>query len=583
MAGPRELRGKPASPGRALGPAFRAPAAAAPSLPAGGDARAALAAAVTLAIEELRVLAAGADAQSAGVLDFQIEMLLDEDMLEPALRRIARGEGAALAWAGAMDAHIATLVADSEAHDKDAFAESVEECSAGEDAFAENVEERAAGEDAFAENVEERAAGEDAFAENVEERGSGEDAFAARASDLADLKQRVLDALAGRARADFPEAAIYVGQDMPPSLFLAHDWSKGGGIALAAGSTVSHVAMLARARGVPMVIGLGPLAIPSGQPLLVDGSEGLVRLDPGEPVAEVLIPPAIPAAASVPPRAEPAVDAFRLSVNLNSLTDLDAVDPAAVDGVGLVRSEFLFLSPAEALSEERHVACYRRIVTRFAGRPVTLRLLDLGGDKALPGLIEGGPASLLGERGIRFLLAHPELARIQARAILRVAALGPVSVLLPMVTLPAEVTAMAKLFDEEAARLARLGVPVRRPPLGIMVEVPAAALTLDLFAEAAFFSVGTNDLMQYLSAAARDNPAVAPLNTGSETALFRLLAQISTAAHALGKPVSVCGDLAGDPEAVARLMALGFRDFSVAPSRLPALRALLRRPAMAEG
>ena len=556
MAGPRELRGKPASPGRALGPAFRAPAPAAPSLPAGGDARAALAAAVTLAIEELRVLAAGADAQSAGVLDFQIEMLLDEDMLEPALRRIARGEGAALAWAGAMDAHIATLVADADA----------------------------SGEDALAESAGERGAGEDAFAESAEWRGAGEDAFAARASDLADLKQRVLDALAGRARADFPEAAIYVGHDMPPSLFLAHDWSKGGGIALAAGSTVSHVAMLARARGVPMVIGLGPLAIPGGQPLLVDGSEGLVRLDPGEPVAEVPIPPAVPAAPPAPPRAEPAaIDGFRLSVNLNSLTDLDAVEPATVDGVGLVRSEFLFLSPAEALSEERHVACYRRIVTRFAGRPVTLRLLDLGGDKALPGLIEGGPASLLGERGIRFLLAHPELARIQARAILRVAAFGPVSVLLPMVTLPAEVTAMAELFDEEAARLARLGVPVRRPPLGIMVEVPAAALTLDLFAEAAFFSVGTNDLMQYLSAAARDNPAVAPLNTGSETALFRLLAQISTAAHALGKPVSVCGDLAGDPEAVARLMALGFRDFSVAPSRLPALRALLRRPAMAEG
>nr|WP_310203139.1 putative PEP-binding protein [Ancylobacter sp. 3268] len=557
MAGPSELRGKPASPGRALGPAFRAPAPATQSLPAGGDARAALAVAVTLAIEELRVLAAGADAQSAGVLDFQIEMLLDEDMLEPALRRIARGEGAALAWAGAMDAHIATLVADAGFPDKDALAE----------------------------NSERRGSGEDAFADDVERRGSGEDAFAARASDLADLKQRVLDALAGRARADFPEAAIYVGHDMPPSLFLAHDWSKGGGIALAAGSTVSHVAMLARARGVPMVIGLGPLAIQSGQPLLVDGGEGLVRLDPGEPVADIPVPPAVlPAVPPVAPRLEPvATEGFRLSVNLNSLADLDAVDPAAVDGVGLVRSEFLFLSPAEALSEERHVACYRRIVTRFAGRPVTLRLLDLGGDKALPGLIEGGPASLLGERGIRFLLAHPELARIQARAIMRVAALGPVSVLLPMVTLPTEVTAMAELFDEEAARLARLGVPARRPPLGIMVEVPAAALTLDLFAEAAFFSVGTNDLMQYLSAAARDNPAVAPLNTGSETALFRLLAQISAGARALGRPVSVCGDLAGDPDAVARLMALGFRDFSVAPSRLPALRALLRRPATAEG
>ncbi|MCB4771657.1 phosphoenolpyruvate--protein phosphotransferase [Ancylobacter sp. Lp-2] len=563
MAGPRELTGKAASPGRACGPAFRALAPAAPPAMAGEDARAALAGAVTVAIGELRALAAGADAESAGVLDFQIEMLLDDDLIEPALARIARGEGAALAWAGAMDAHIAALVADD-----------------GHDA-ADTIGARGAGEDAFADGVGERGSGEDAFADGVGERGAGEDAFAARAADLADLRQRVLDALAGRPRADFPAAAIYVGDDMPPSLFLAHDWSKGGGIALGAGSTVSHVAMLARARGVPMVIGLGPLAVVAGQPLLVDGTAGRVGLDPAEPVAPPL-PTIIPAAVAGPG------GAFRLSVNLNSLSDLAAVDPATVDGVGLVRSEFLFLSPAEALSEERHVDCYRAILARFSGRPVRLRLLDLGGDKALPGLVEGGPASLLGERGIRFLLAHPDLARIQARAILRAAADSPatrdsVSVLLPMVTLPQEVAAMAALFDEEAARLARLGIAARRPPLGIMVEVPAAALTLDLFEAAAFFSVGTNDLMQYLSAAARDNPIAAPLNAGSETALFRLMAQIATTAEALGKPVSVCGDLAGDPEALARLVGLGFRDFSVAPSRLAAIGPLRRAMPAGEG
>ncbi|MBS7533127.1 phosphoenolpyruvate--protein phosphotransferase [Ancylobacter sonchi] len=581
MAGPRELTGKAASPGRACGPAFRALAPAAPPAAAGEDARAALAGAVGVAIGELRALAAGADAQSAGVLDFQIEMLLDDDLMEPALARIARGEGAALAWAGAMDAHIAALVADDGHGTEDTFADVVEGRGAGEDAFADGVGERGTGEDAFADGVGERGTGEDAFADVVGERGAGEDAFAARAADLADLRQRVLDALAGRPRADFPAAAIYVGDDMPPSLFLAHDWSKGGGIALCAGSTVSHVAMLARARGVPMVIGLGPLAVAAGQPLLVDGTAGRVGLDPVDPVAPPL-PAIVPAAVAGPG------GAFRLSVNLNSLSDLAAVDPATVDGVGLVRTEFLFLSPAEALSEERHVDCYRTILARFPGRPVRLRLLDLGGDKALPGLVEGGPASLLGERGIRFLLAHPDLARIQARAILRAAAEGPaahgsVSVLLPMVTLPQEVVAMAALFDEEAARLARLGIAARRPPLGIMVEVPAAALTLDLFDAAAFFSVGTNDLMQYLSAAARDNPIAAPLNAGSETALFRLMAQIATTAEALGKPLSVCGDLAGDPEALARLVGLGFRDFSVAPSRLAAIGPLRRAMPAGEG
>ncbi|MFD2139377.1 putative PEP-binding protein [Ancylobacter oerskovii] len=566
MAGPRELTGKAASPGRALGPAFRAPAPAALPAPAGEDARAALAAALARAVEELRGLAAGADPQSAAVLDFQIEMLLDPEMVEPALRRLAAGDGAALAWAGAMDAHIRTLAAD---------------------------------------------------AVPAATNPAGEDAFAARAADLADLKQRVLDGLAGRSRADFPEAAIYVGEDMPPSVFLAHDWSKGGGIALAAGSTVSHVAMLARARGVPMVIGLGTLAVEEGEWLRVDGEAGLVlrgqiagdegaiRPDPPAADAPNASPPAgsgpllslSPAGrgskGSVPPDAPspgPSADRpagpsipFRLEANINSLADLDAVDPASIDGIGLVRTEFLFLSAAEALSEERHVESYRRILARVPGRPVRLRLLDLGGDKALPGLVEGGPGSLLGERGIRFLLAHPDLARLQARAILRVAAEGEVGVLLPMVTLPQEVAAVARLFEEEAVALARLGVPVRCPPLGIMVEVPATALTLDLFADAAFFSVGTNDLMQYLSAAARDNPAVAPLNAGSETALFRLLAQISAAARSLGKPVAICGDLAGDPEAVARLVALGFGDFSVAPSRLSALRALACPPVPVEG
>lgn len=541
-ARPRDRRGTPASPGRALGPAFRArDRAAAVVAPVTGDAADCLRAAVALAATELRALSAGADPQSTGVLDFQIEMLLDEEMLVPALERIAKGDGAALAWAGAMGAYIDAFTAD----------------------------------------------------------GDRDDAFAARVADLSDLRQRVLDALAGRAPADFPEGAVYVGDDMAPSLFLAHDWSQGGAIALAAGSAIGHVALLARARGVPMVIGLGELDVSEGQLVLVDGDAGLVRLDPAArpstpPLTSPLTPP--PTSPPTPPlrsMAAPGGDETgdaapaRLCVNINTLSDLDNFDLDSVDGVGLVRTEFMFASAAEVLFEERHVAYYRQIVHRLAGRPVTLRMLDFGGDKTLPGIAEGGPASLLGERGIRLLLAHPELARIQARALMRVAALGPVSVLLPMVTIPAELHEMRGLFEEEAARLARLGVPARLPPIGIMVEVPAAALTLDLFGAAAFFSVGTNDLMQYLSAAARDNPATAPLNAQSEPALFRLLDQVRAAARALGTPLSVCGDLASTPQGLARLLAAGFRDVSVAPRHLPAVRAQLHSgalpPARTEG
>lgn len=533
---PPAHRGTSASPGRALGPAFRArdPSTAVVD-PVAGDPAASLRAAVALAAMELRSLSTGADPQSAGVLDFQIEMLLDEEILVPALERIAKGDGAALAWAGAMDAYIDAFTADS----------------------------------------------------------APDDAFAARVSDLIDLRHRVLDALAGRTRADFPEGAVYAGPDMPPSLFLAHDWSKGGAIALSAGSAISHVALLARARGVPMVIGLGDIEMADGQVVLVDGDAGLVRVEPaGAPPAtpplgttdDHLVPTTPPLAVPSETRAG-GETSVRLCVNLNTLSDLDSFAVDGVDGVGLVRTEFLFASAAEVLFEERHFACYREIVHRLAGRPVALRMLDYGGDKTLAGIAEGGPASLLGERGIRLLLAHPELARIQARALMRAAALGPVSVLLPMVTVPAELRAMNSLFEEEAARLARLDIPARLPPIGIMVEVPAAALTLDLFEAAAFFSVGTNDLMQYLSAAARDNPAIAALNAQSEPALFRLLAQICATVHGLGKPVSVCGDLASTPHGLARLLAAGFRDVSVAPRHLPAIRAALAgvAPARTEG
>ena len=516
MATPSDHRGKAASSGRAQGPAYVAfdPAADTP-IPTEGDARSALTAAVAQAVEDLRALSARADTESAGVLDFQIDMLLDDEILIPAMERIAQGGGAALAWAGAMNTYI------------------------------------------------------DAFTDDAD---NTDDPFAVRVADLADLKHRVLDVLAGRAPADFPPGSVFVGHDLPPSLFLTHDWSKGGAIVLTAGSAVSHVAMLARARNVPMVIGLGSLPVTSGQPLLVDGTEGRVCVDPIG-----LAQPAVETPIAFPPRiVPPSGESVRLSVNINSLSDLDMFDPATVDGVGLVRTEFMFRSVAEALNEERHVECYRQIVERLQGRPVTLRMLDLGGDKALPGLVDGSPGSFLGQRGIRLLLAHPELARIQARALMRVAALGPVSVLLPMVTVPEEVAAMARLFDEEADRLARLNVPALRPALGIMIEVPAAALTLDLFEEAAFFSVGTNDLMQYLCAAARDNPTVAALNARSETALFRLLDQVCASAGALNKPVSVCGDLAGDPQGAARLLASGFRDLSVAPARLAAIRAMVR-------
>lgn len=525
MAAPREVEGKSASAGIACGPAHIAVDAAQPFPPQVSVAieRQNLAEAVRVAVAELEALVSRSDVDSADILDFQIEMLLDEEILELALARVAAGDSASLAWAGGLDAYIADIEASKDA------------------------------------------------------------VFSARAADVTDIKNRVLAVLTGRPVGDFPEGSIFIAKDIAPSLFLAHDWSRGGGIALTGGSTVSHAALLARAKSVPMVVGLGKLTAEPGETVLLDGTHGRAMVNPP---AE-----AIPAARHVQRQAahEPPEAAANgrlrtadgapvgLWLNVNDAADFERLDPDAVDGIGLVRTEFLMLTPADVIDEERQYEWYRRLLAWAGHRPVIIRMFDLGGDKAMPGLGGAEDTSFLGVRGIRFLLARPEIARTQARALMRAAVAGKLRVMLPMVTVPSELAAMSAIFGEEAASLERRGVPHVVPPIGIMVEVPATALTLDLFKQAAFFSFGTNDLAQYLAAAARDNPGVAPLHRDAEQALFRLLRLAVGSAKEMAVPVSVCGDMAGNPEYAARLLAAGFRDFSMAPARLLAVRSAIVR------
>lgn len=521
MAAPREVEGQSASAGIACGPAHVAVDQAQQFPPHRSVTveRQALARAVQVAAAELEALIGRSDADSAEILDFQIEMLLDEEILELAFARIAVGDSAALAWAGGLDAYIADI------------------------------------------------------------EMSGDAVFSARAADVVDIRTRVLAVLAGRPVADFPEGSVFIAKDIAPSLFLAHDWSKGGGIALTGGSAVSHVALLARAKAVPMVVGLGELSAKSGEMILVDGTlgravinppDGAAALEPvvvGQPVDE--LPETTRSGRLHTADAVP----IGLWLNVNDASDFERLDPDAVDGIGLMRTEFLIATPADVIDEERQYDWYRRALAWAGHRPVTIRMFDLGGDKTIAGLGGAEDTSFLGVRGVRFLLARPEIARAQARALMRAAAAGKLSVMLPMVTVPSELAAMSALFRQEAALLARRGIAHALPPLGIMVEVPAAALTLDLFGDAAFFSFGTNDLAQYLAAAARDNPAVAPLHPDSEHALFRLLTLAAGTAKAIGIPASICGDMAGAPDYAARLLACGFRDFSMAPSHLNAIRS----------
>ncbi|MBY5572097.1 phosphoenolpyruvate--protein phosphotransferase [Rhizobium leguminosarum] len=522
MAEPLRLKAKSASPGIASGPAFLAEEPKAPSAAERPDASpasravggyGALEKAIDISIGELEHLADGADAESRDIIDFQIEVLRDPTIAEATGARIEADGNVVFAWVATLDAYIGELEA------------------------------------------------------------ADEEQMRARAVDILDIKNRVLGALAGTPIADFPPGSVFVGKDMEPSRFLAHDWSKGGGIALFAGSTAGHVALLARAKSVPMVVGTGRFSAADGDPVSVDGDAGAVVLKAGG----MLIPSPVPAQA---PAANAQTESgelrtadgvpILLSININDPAEIEALD-AATAGVGLMRSEFSVTSVADTANEERQLAIYRRVLEQAGDRPVTIRMLDIGGDKPLAGLEDLPALSGSGLRGIRLLLARPEIARVQARALLRAAAFGRLSVMLPMVTFPDEIDRMRNIFREEAEKLGRRALPHRMPPIGMMVEVPSAALMLDAFGAAAFFSFGTNDLTQYLAASARDD---IDADAGKAApAVLRLLAQ--AVRLTAGKPVSICGDMAGNPHYLPGLLAAGLRHFSVAPARRPAIRSAI--------
>jgi phosphotransferase system enzyme I (PtsI) len=514
-----ERRGSPAAPGRAVGRLVRLHVAAPPPRRRAGPPEAesaALDAAIAAAIADLSALAGQAGGEAAEIVAFQVAMLEDPELAAPARAAIAAGTPAEAAWSAALAAQVA------------------------------------------------------------EYEGAGDAHFRARGADLRDLAARVRRHLGGAApdAAAPPPGAILYAPDLTPSRFLEIDWRGGGGIALAAGSRASHVAMLARARGIPMVVGLGHVAAADGETALLDGSEGVLLLSPdaADHARHAQADGAVPAASVRGPAVTASGRRIALLLNIADIGELDAIDPECCDGIGLVRTELLFAAglPDEATQEY----AYRRLLAWAQGRPVTVRTLDAGGDKPVPGLSVAGEANpFLGQRGLRLSLAHPAVFAVQLRALLRAAAassrIGPLKIMLPMVTVPAELEAARALLLAEAAALG-----LAPPPLGIMVEVPAAALCIADFA-ADFFSVGSNDLTQYVTAAARDIAAVAPLADAANPAVLRLIAEVAAHGVACGREVSVCGDAAGDPALVPRLLDAGITTLSMAPNALPAVRAAI--------
>jgi phosphotransferase system enzyme I (PtsI) len=517
------LHGRPASPGLAVGRVLVLDRAAATPRCASGDPAveaAALRDAVFKALADTQALQARADADAADMIGFQAAMLEDDELVRPAAAAIAEGAPADIAWEAAMAAEIAGY-----------------------------------------------AAAEDAY-------------FRARTADLEDIRDRVLARLRPcGGGAAVPPGSIVAAADLPLSRFLALDWSGGGAIVLSGGSPTSHVAMLARARGVPMVVGVGvggAGAALDGAEALVDGNAGEVVIDPlpasRARFAAMKRQAACDAVEAEAHLAGPAItaDGTRIAMYLNIVgaEELARLDPAICDGIGLFRTEFLFQGEAGLPEEDAQYAVYREVVAWAQGRPVTIRTLDAGGDKPIPGLTEPNESNpFLGLRGLRLSLRHTDLFRVQLRALLRAGRHGIVRIMLPMVTVPGELEAARALLDAEIAAFARARETVPRPALGIMVEVPAAAIIVDRF-DAAFFSIGSNDLTQYVTAAGRDNGSVAELADACNPAVLRLIEMVVEHGRRSGRDVSLCGDAGGDPASVPALLATGLRSLSVSPGLL---------------
>jgi len=521
----RHIRGRVASPGLAHGPVRvwteRYPRRVRLYDPATEASQ--LRQAMRSAVAQLESLAAGHPGNAAQMLQFQIALLLDDALAAPAYEAIARGNAADAAWSRVLDDEIAGY------------------------------------------------------------EGSGDDYFGARASDLRDLKWRVLRSLGDEAAAgEIEPGCVLFAEDLPPSAFLSLDWSRGGAIVLGAGSSASHLAMLARSRGVPMIVGTGTASLSEGE-ALVDADKGIVVLQPEAATRDAFLHRERAerearwlAESAIQERAVTR-DGIPIEVLLNvtDVRELEHLSPRVCDGVGLVRSEFLF-GGSSLPDEEQQYQAYTRILRWAQGRPVTIRTLDAGGDKQIAGLSTGSESNpALGLRGVRLSLAYPEVLRVQLRALARAASHGALRIMVPMVTVPHELARVRAMLDEELAKLAARHIAAFRPPVGMMVEVPAAALTVDQF-DADFFSIGSNDLVQYTTAAARDLGSVADLAQAVHPAVLELVSRVVSRCAAKGREVSVCGDAAAEPPVLRELLARGVRSVSVAPAAIATTKAAVR-------
>jgi len=421
--------------------------------------------------------------------------------------------------------------------------------------------------------------------------------FRERAADISDISHRLLDRLVSIKRFSLTELdrdVILVVHDLLPSDVLTMNRIHVKGIAMDMGGRTSHTAILARAFNIPAVLGLSSATaeITSGDTLVLDAAAGEIFINPEKKELEkwekigakyykkqdeFLQTRGLPAETT---------DGFRVSLyaNIEIPEEVDTVLRFGAEGIGLYRSEFLFLTPGQAAEEERQLQAYSQVLKAMGDLPVTIRTGDLGGDKILPDYQDADSEKnpLLGWRAMRFSLSMPDFFKTQLRAILRSSVDGNARIMFPLISGIEELDAALELLEEAKAECRKKRQPFAdKIQTGIMIEVPSAAITSDILAQRSdFFSIGTNDLIQYSLAVDRGNESVSYLAQPTHPAILRFLKITIDAAHKRGIKAAMCGEMAGDPGMTVLLLGLGLDEFSMAASSIPLVKRIIRGVSM---